>query len=212
MVCQWCSGRRIESLERTQAGRRSLDVVFRAIDDDGGVGQVSATFFVLNDDNNTVNVSQNGGQVTVDVDGTPQTFAAVDQVLIAAAGGNDVVTVDPAVTTNIQVNAGAGNDVITTAGGNDTLIGGPGADTLVSGAGNDVLVSDEGDDRLEGGSGDDEYQFIRFSHKTLIDSEGTDTLNFTRVVQGSGVVDGISVDWQLMTGRCSRFTPTAQFR
>ena len=59
-------------------------------------------------------------------------------------------------------------------------------------AGNDVLVSDEGNDRLDGGDGDDEYRFIRFSDKTLIDGAGTDTLNFTEVVEGSGTINGIS--------------------
>ena len=127
------AGSKVLSVPRPVGG--PLDVVFRAIDDDGGIGEVSTTLFVLDDNGNTVNISSTAGQITVDVDGTPHTFTPVDQVLIATVGGDDVVTVDPAVTTNIQVNAGDGNDVVTTAGGNDTLIGGAGADTLVSGGG-----------------------------------------------------------------------------
>ncbi len=174
----------------------ALDVLFRATDDDGGQGTVTANYFVLDDAANTVTITDGvGGQVSVAVDGQPPAvFIPKDQILIATGGGDDRVTVDPAVTTNIQIDAGAGDDSIITASGNDTLIGGSGDDTLVAGPGDDLLESIAGDDLLDGGTGDDQYRFNHFSDKILVDSEGSDTLNFEAVAEDSDSTGGISID------------------
>ncbi len=173
-----------------------LSILFRATDDDGGTGTVTAHYFVLDDADNTVTISDGvGGQVSLVVDGKPAVvFMPADQILIASEGGDDVITVDPNVTANVQVDAGAGDDRIVSSSGNDTLIGGSGSDTLIAGAGNDVLDSTEGNDLLDGGSGDDEYRFHRFSDKTLVDTQGIDTLNFSAVDGDPNSSDGIAIN------------------
>ncbi len=55
----------------------------------------------------------------------------------------------------LNINGGAGSDLIAGGSGNDRLSGGSGDDTLRGGAGNDTLLGDSGNDTLDGGSGSD---------------------------------------------------------
>ncbi len=193
------AGGRLLSVPRPTSG--PLEVRFRAIDDDGDAGQVEAMYFVLDDTNNNVHVmTGTDGTVAVDIDGEMTAVEALDEIMFALGAGNDVISIDSTVTANVQVDGGLGNDMIVSGGGNDVLVGGAGADTLIAGAGDDTLVSDEGNDELDGGSGDDTYFFEHFSDKTLLDSEGIDTLNFARVAQGTGIVNGISIDLGISDG------------
>jgi Ca2+-binding RTX toxin-like protein len=73
---------------------------------------------------------------------------------IATGSGNDTLTGQKN-EVDYMLSAGAGNDVLRTAGGKDLLAGGEGIDTLESGAGNDQLIGDAGQDILRGGKGDD---------------------------------------------------------
>ncbi len=58
--------------------------------------------------------------------------------------------------TNISMDAGDGDDLVTTGAGNDALVGGSGNDTLTGGAGNDSLDGGTGTaDSLSGGAGND---------------------------------------------------------
>ena len=183
------------------SGSNAVEVTVRAIDDDGGVDEKTASLVVLDDKNNTVNIGETAGQLTLSVGGGAATnFPDSDQLIIATLGGNDSVVADPAVSANLAVYAGEGDDTVVTSAGADYVVGGPGADHIQTHDGDDVLVSDQGDDNLDGGDGDDEYQFVRFSDKTLTDSQGVDTLNFSRVVQGSGPVDGIEIDLGIDNG------------
>jgi Ca2+-binding RTX toxin-like protein len=53
------------------------------------------------------------------------------------------------------VDAGGGNDTITTGAGDDVVYAGAGDDIIRTGAGNDVIFAGTGDDLVEAGSGDD---------------------------------------------------------
>ena len=53
------------------------------------------------------------------------------------------------------VDAGGGNDTVTTGTGDDVVYGGAGDDVIRTGAGNDVIFAGSGDDLVEAGSGDD---------------------------------------------------------
>lgn len=54
-----------------------------------------------------------------------------------------------------KINAGAGDDRITTSNGNDTIHGGSGNDVISSGGGTDTVHGGSGDDFMFGGAGDD---------------------------------------------------------
>ena len=95
-------------------------------------------------------------QVDLGDDGTADfTFprAAIDNIKIAAHGGDDTVRIDD---TN-----GAFTDTIPTriegGPGNDTISGGAGAETLVGGAGNDTIDGKGGNDTADLGPGDDSF-------------------------------------------------------
>jgi Ca2+-binding RTX toxin-like protein len=73
--------------------------------------------------------------------------AGITNIAVNAGDGNDVVTV--AALTNATLNGGTGNDLLTAGIGNDTLNGGAGTDTL---NGIDFVIFN---DTLNGGTGVD---------------------------------------------------------
>lgn len=82
-------------------------------------------------------------------------IAAVKSLTVTGKGGDDVITIDPAVSVNVVVDGGDGNDKITSGAGADTLSGGAGKDTIYGGDGNDRLNGNGGNDKLYGESGAD---------------------------------------------------------
>jgi len=79
---------------------------------------------------------------------------------VLGSGGDDALFFldDPAWTgnpTDVSLDAGHGNDDISTSGGNDVLTGGSGNDKLDGGEGNDVLTGGSGNDKLYGSDGSD---------------------------------------------------------
>ncbi|MEM1011499.1 MAG: hypothetical protein AAGI46_04675 [Planctomycetota bacterium] len=130
---------------------------------------------------NAITVTQVDSTITVDVNGTVDTFAVEDVRAIRIAGRELADTIDVDASVPVRVLGGPGNDTITSSGfvqggfGNDTITGtegrnilhgGPGDDVLVGLGGNDFLVAGFGDDQLDGGEGDD----------TLIGARGANTL------------------------------------
>jgi Ca2+-binding RTX toxin-like protein len=96
----------------------------------------------------------------------------VENVVVNANGGDDIITASNGLATLVQltIDGGAGNDTITGGDGNDTLFGGTGndvvaggrgADTARLGDGDDVFVWNPGDanDVVEGEAGNDTLQF-----------------------------------------------------
>jgi Ca2+-binding RTX toxin-like protein len=69
--------------------------------------------------------------------------------------GDDKLVTNPDVTLPISVDAGPGNDAITTGAAADLIQGGVGADTLNGGTGGDRMVGNPGNDVVNAGSGDD---------------------------------------------------------
>jgi Ca2+-binding RTX toxin-like protein len=69
----------------------------------------------------------------------------------------------------MSVDAGSGNDTISTGDGSDVVLGGDGNDTLNGAGGGDRLVGERGTDTMNGGAGDD----------TLVwnNGEGSDVMN-----------------------------------
>jgi Ca2+-binding RTX toxin-like protein len=93
------------------------------------------------------------------------------------------------------LNGGAGNDTLYGDAGNDTLAGDAGNDTLYGGAGDDTLIGGDGNDTLRGEGNNDTYQFdadTALGADQLIDSGGTDTIDFSPTVAGVTVNLGVT--------------------
>jgi Ca2+-binding RTX toxin-like protein len=91
------------------------------------------------------------------------------------------------------VNAGAGNDSITTGSGKDFLVGGEGDDTLNAGAGNDSLLGGAGDDNIDGGEGNDAITGGA-GNDAINGGLGTDTVSYANAVSVTANATGFVVD------------------
>ena len=109
------------------------------------------------------------GIVDVSVNGRVSSFTAsrIRRLSIGAGGGNDHVTVSPALNIPAASDGGEGDDNLDGGGGNDTITGGAGNDLMDGGAGNDNLDGTTGNDTLDGSAGND----------TLTGDGGNDFLN-----------------------------------
>ena len=96
-------------------------------------------------------------------------MGTVERLTINSAAGDDKLVVNADVTLPITVDAGSGNDDITTGAGADLVQGGEGVDTLNGGAGGDRILGNPGNDVMNGNAGDD----------TLVwnNGDGTDVMN-----------------------------------
>ena len=79
----------------------------------------------------------------------------VDRLAINGFGGNDSLATDPGVTLPMTIDAGSGDDAITTGDGADVINGGDGNDTLNGAGGGDRVIGDRGGDTFNAGEGDD---------------------------------------------------------
>ncbi len=159
------------------------------------VGNVTKADISIESGTSIVNVNGGKGNDTFNVLNVRD---ARDLVLNLIGGdGNDTIDATKADLTNLRVNidGGAGNDILkggvaaeTFAGGtgDDVINGGGGNDTIDGGTGDDVLAGQDGDDLIDGGIGTDE----------LLGGDGNDTLlggfNNDRLFGGFGndFIDG----------------------
>ena len=116
-----------------------------------GVGNDDITVVQLPDGSATVTI--NGHELTL----TPDQARRLE---IDAGAGNDIITVhgasDPTSTAGVVIHGGGGNDQIIGGPGDDTLSGGPGRDYIDGGSGDDTLLGGRGKDTIYGGLGHDE--------------------------------------------------------
>ncbi|NQU58563.1 MAG: tandem-95 repeat protein, partial [Rhodospirillales bacterium] len=122
---------------------------------DGGTGDDNITLSgTFKDD---VDVTGGDGDDTIILDGTFK-----DDVNVQGGAGDDTITFSGSLGRDdeVEIDGGAGNDVITGGAEDETLIGGTGDDTLTGGA---------GDDDLWGGDGNDTFVFH--------EGDGSDTIN-----------------------------------
>jgi len=103
-----------------------------------------------------INVSKNGTQIVVEVNGRREIFAArkVKRIQISGGAGNDKISAQGDVPALI-VNEGDGNDQVFGSARNDVIHGGRGNDYINGMAGNDSLFGDSGDDEIHGAQGND---------------------------------------------------------
>ncbi|MCV3244134.1 beta strand repeat-containing protein, partial [Mesorhizobium sp. ZC-5] len=134
----------------------------------------------------TVEVNGGGGGeiFTVTANGTRVRFDRIDPAPF---------TLDIGTSENLVLNAGAGDDTISTTGnlaalisltldggaGNDTILGGNGADLLLGGDDNDFVDGQQGNDTAFLGNGDDVFQWDPGDGSDIVEGQtGTDTLLF----------------------------------
>gem|GEM_PF-1602278 len=140
---------------------------------------LSATDYVLitNTDSAHQNATDNYGNTAnlFDYDGESH----------ALGGSGDTVINLASFVGDVDIEGGAGNDILTGNGSDNDLMGGEGNDTLSGGAGVDDLDGGSGADNLNGGSGADEYDFIQgdstpvtydFANNTYTFSSGIDII------------------------------------
>lgn len=134
----------------------------------------------------TAEVNGGGGAevFTVTANGTRVRFDRVDPAPF---------TLDIGTTETLELDAGAGDDSISTSGnlaalialtldggaGNDTILGGNGADTIFGGDDNDFIDGNQGNDTAFLGAGNDTFQWDPGDGSDIIEGQGgTDTLVF----------------------------------
>jgi len=135
---------------------------------DAGVDEVLITAGTAND---VMTVKPQGAITRFDRTNAPFGINMKDdeKLSITSFSGNDTLTTDPGVTIPMNIDAGSGDDTISTGDGADLIAAGDGNDTLNGAGGVDRLVGDRGNDTMNGGAGDD----------TLVwnNGDGSDVIN-----------------------------------
>lgn len=138
----------------------AADAEFLTIEDEDGVdiGDTDAAVILAGDGSGSLNIEittdNNEGQRTVVASGTS------DQVSIQS---ND----------NASVDAGDGDDTVTTGGGSDSIGGGAGNDSINAGGGSDSIEAGDGSDSVDGGEGFDEVVFTAPVASFSFNADGT---------------------------------------
>jgi len=155
--------------------------------------------------NASVFLINSAANVTFTVGSSVTTQATVDASgvtrAIISGSGNDTITVNDNV--NTLVDAGAGNDKVTTAGGNDVVILNGGNNTVNTGAGADLIYTGNGNDIVDGGAGFDvvkvsgnlaDYTVTSTSNSlVLTSSTGTVTLSNVQFVTDAAGINSVAV-------------------
>lgn len=105
---------------------------------------------------------------------------------ILLGDGNDILISNDWISTNMEIDGGAGNDEIYTSFGNDTIHGGEGNDRIYANQGNDTVYGDAGNDEIYGNDGDD----------LIIGGAGDDTIDGgagADIAAFSGAIDGYAM-------------------
>lgn len=130
-------------------------------------------------------------------------------VVLLGDGSDNVVGLQA-----LAVQAGAGNDTVTTGAYNDTISGGLGNDSISSGGGNDLVIGGEGNDTINAGSGSDTVRagagddlvYAGGNHDTVFGGAGNDSIyggnGNDRLFGGTGndILEGGAGDDIIYTG------------
>jgi Ca2+-binding RTX toxin-like protein len=116
--------------------------------------------------------------------------ADTERLVLNAAGGDDSMTSDPAVTTAMLLNGGVGADNLAGGSGPDFINGGDDNDALRGGPGGDRLVGDRGADIMAGNDGDDVLVWNNGDGSDVMDGEnGLDKIEVNGSATGADVFD-----------------------
>lgn len=136
------------------------------------VGYTGSAFTITDPGATTLDVgdgcSESGGTVTCD-------SAGVTYVYFTLYDGNDSLTSTVPIPT--YVNAGDGNDTVTTGTSNDSVYPGTGVNTVHTGDGNDYVSAGTGDDAVNTGPGNDTI-YPGLGDDDVVGGAGTDTVSY----------------------------------
>jgi Ca2+-binding RTX toxin-like protein len=138
-------------------------------------------------------------------------FAApILRITVNALGGDDTVTLSPAIIVPMTALGGLGRDIISGAAGADAIFGEAGDDKLFGGAGGDFLFGGAGVDSVHGESGDDHlWGDTDFGDDGVVDSlwgeHGRDTFHQKRSRFLDPVVTDAFVDFLASEDTIVRF-------
>ena len=136
------------------------------------------------------------GRILVEINGDGRLFLPqlVKRIQLYAHGGDDVVTIGPAVRSAF-LHGGDGDDTLSGGDGDDLLVGGDGNDALTGALGNDSLEGGVGNDELHGNAGND-YLLGSAGHDVMHGHGGRDQLigagGNDRLFGGPGSADDVS--------------------
>jgi Ca2+-binding RTX toxin-like protein len=115
-------------------------------------------------------------------------MGTIERLTLNSFAGDDKLVTAAGVTLPITVDAGPGNDAITTGDAADLVQGGEGVDTLNGGAGGDRILGNPGNDVMNGNAGDDVLVWNN--------GDGTDDMNgedgLDRIEDNLGAADDVS--------------------
>jgi Ca2+-binding RTX toxin-like protein len=155
-----------------------------AIGVDGGAGSDTVTYSGTKGDDTIAIARNETAAVGTFAPGTaPQNTTNVEQLDVLGLSGNDTIAGSNglATLTNLSIDGGNGDDVITGGDGNDRLNGGAGNDSVDGGIGSDVALL---------GSGADSFTWNPGDGSDTIEGEGG---NDTEVFNGSNAAENIDV-------------------
>jgi VCBS repeat-containing protein len=167
------------SASHTYAAGGVYPVRLRVTDDDGGTALAPPVNITIaanepgaslrsgvleitgSERNDNIALTLSGGKIVVNATyggvTRSQTFAPanVQRIVAALDAGDDALKIDAKIRAALVVDAGAGNDRVTSGGGASIVVGGDGNDLLYGGAGRNVLIGGAGKDQLWGYGGSD---------------------------------------------------------
>jgi len=127
----------------------------------GGPG-IDETLITQGNADDVSAITQVGATVHFERTNAPFTVDSneMEKLTLTSFSGNDTLTTGPGVTIPMTIDAGPGDDNITTGAGPDRIVGDRGNDTLNGGDGDDTLVWNNGDgsDVMEGAGGIDRVE------------------------------------------------------
>src|SRR6478735_7928454 len=129
-------------------------------DDNLGGDGVDETLITAGTANDLMTVKPQGAITRFDRSNAPFgiNMSTVERLSITSFSGNDSLVTDPGVTMNMVIDAGPGDDAITTGDGADVVNGNDGNDTLNGTGGGDRLIGDRGADTMNGDGGVDRVE------------------------------------------------------
>jgi Ca2+-binding RTX toxin-like protein len=174
----------VGDLSGTDVSRVNIDL---AANGGGGDGAADTVTTNATNGNDTINIVGAGDSYTVNGLAAVVTVAgsegANDRLVVNALGGNDVIDAStlPAGTTQLTIDAGAGNDRVLGSAGNDIIIAGDGNDFVDGNRGDDVAFLGAGDDVFQWDPGD--------GNDTIEGQDGIDTMLFN----GANVNENVDI-------------------